>query len=301
MLYRRSVSLLIVITFVFSSISFIPRAKASTSLSLEPNTLHVPFLDLENATVIVSVDLNFYDIHDLKNFTLIFTFNGDVLSYDTAHAGDWGYSGSRSTHPEYGVLTMSGELTDGQEISGSGTFFTFAFNVRGVGSSPIVLNHISLEDTSGSSIPFTVLHDTVTVEAMPLETWVNGEYAELLDQYDSLNSNYARLQIDYHSLNSTHIHLLSNYTQLQGTYASLNSTFSLLQEEYHELEGNYTQLTEDYASVASSYTELESEHAAMKGEFNNIRNLLYVLTATTILFIATTVYYRRERSSLVWK
>jgi len=34
-------------------------------------------------------------------------------------------------------------------------------------------------------------------------------------------------------------------------------------------------------------------------ELNNIRNLLYVLT-TTILFIATTVYFRWKGSYNVW-
>jgi len=311
-----------------------------TSLSLEPSLIQVPCLKLDQGAVILSVNLTFRDISNMKKFTVILTFDGKVLEYYTSHAGDWGYSGSRSTNPRYGVVTMSGELTDGREISGSGTFFTFAFKVLSVGTSQILLQYIYLEDKFGSEIPYTISRSNVTVEVLPLDVWVDGKYAELKQEYEGLLENYTNLEAEYRTLNSTHhsllaeyyslnstFHiLLSNYTDLQGNYKVLSSDYKGLLEDLNSLNSSYNKLQADYESMNltyssyvathsytnleyetlkanyetlnSSYKTLQSNHNSLTDNYAVANSLNYILTITTAVFIATTVYFVKRKPKI---
>ena len=280
---------LILTVLVFSPICFTSSANASetntsTSLSLEPKVIEAPYLGLDNVSALVVVKLKIHNVHELKEFSFKFTYNTSILEPCPPHdsfgmidpsfyltAGGW--TGS----------SLMGQL--GETFSGSGTMFTYGFRVLNPGSTPLNLTDSKLTNSSGFTIPHTV--SGCTVEVLSFEDCVDGEYVELMEQYDSLNSSYSLLQTDYHSLNSTYYNLLLNYTRLQEDYDSLNASYSFLQT--------------DYASLTSTYTELEQEHQSIISELNTIRTLMYILTATTILFIATTVYYRRKRSPLVWR
>jgi hypothetical protein len=234
----------------------------STSLFLEPSSIEVPCIDLEFGEIIVSVNLTFNDISNLKKFNLILTFDGSMLEYYTDHAGDWGYSGSRSTNPQYGIVTMSGELTDGREMSGSGTFYTFAFKILSDGSSQIFLQYIYLEDKFGSSIPYVTSNDAVTIEIIPFGTWIDGEYDELLQAYNLLLD-------DFQTLNSTYETLLSDYDSLTS--------------DYGQLDLNYNSLNNDYLELQSDYDEEEEETSTKT-------NMMYLFIITTIILGGTTAY-----------
>ena len=52
----------------------------------------------------------------------------------------------------------------------------------------------------------------------------------------------------------------------------------------------YEELFSDYQSLNSTYNDLKSKPEATVSELNYIRNLTYIFAATTIIFIATTVY-----------
>jgi len=104
----------------------------------------------------------------------------------------------------------------------------------------------------------------------PLMTPITLLYQELLEKYNSLLANYTSLQ--------------SNYDDLLTEFSSLNST-------YNDLISDYDQLDSSYTALQNSYDELQSEQEAIKNELGTIRNLVYVLTAATIIFMATTAYF----------
>ncbi len=90
----------------------------------------------------------------------------------------------------------------------------------------------------------------------PLMTPITLLYYELLEKYNRLLANYTYLQ--------------SNYDDLLAEFGSLNSSYTALQ---------------------NSYGELQSEQEAITNELGTIRNLVYVFVATTIVLMATTVYF----------
>lgn len=274
----------------------------SASLSLEPTLIEVPFVELDHGEIVVSVYLTINNVYDLKKFTLILTFNGKMLEYYTDHAGDWGYSGSRSTNPESGMVTMSGELTDGREISGSGTFYTFAFKVIGVGSSQILLQYIYLEDKSGSAIPYVISNDNATIEILPFEIWTDGEYAELkqaydvlLDDFQTLNATYEALLSGYDSLNLTYGQLVSDYDSLNDEYEKLRTDYDNLKTEHSELKSDYDSLQSTYNSLSSEHDKLSEELVIKDDELSTNANLMYVFVITTIVLAATAAYFAKKK------
>lgn len=88
-------------------------------------------------------------------------------------------------------------------------------------------------------------------------------------QRPTLNVQYEELLAKYNILNTTYYELLFNYTELQSDYDSLQANYNLL---------NFT------------YNILKSQQEATIGELNNIRTLLYIFIATTIILIMATIY-----------
>jgi len=276
--------------FMFTSTLPLTVSGQSTSLSLEPPSIEVPFVDLELGEIVVSVNLTFNNISYLKKFDLLLTFDGSMLEYYTDHAGDWGYGGSRSTSPHYGSVSMSGELLDERIISGSGTFYTFTFRVLNVGSSQISLQYIYLEDKFGSVIPYIISNDNVTTEIIPLETWVDGEYEELVQTYDLLLD-------DFQTLNATHMVLLSDYSSLNSDYdlllddfQTLNATHMVLLSDYSSLDSAYEQLDSDYDSLNDDYSKLKTDYEKKEEDISTKTNLMYLFVITTIALGGTVAY-----------
>ena len=233
-----------------------------TSLSLSfysyspySKIIEVPYLELDDGSVLIFVELEIINVDDLKDYSFDFTYDTSILEIYNGgfvQMEDWfynkvgGFSGS----------SLGGRLAN--TFQGSGIPFVYGFRVLQPGVTQLNLTNTKLFDVNGSIIPHTV--SGITVEVLSLEEWVDGKYTELLEQYDSLNSS-----------------------------------LSLLQEDYNELEGDYNHLNQDYDSLDAFYNELELEHTAIIDEINNIRNLMYIFIATTLLFIATTVYFARVR------
>ena len=120
---------------------------------------------------------------------------------------------------------------------------------------------------------------------------LNSTYYELLDSYSKLQSNH-------NLLNSTYSELIQNYTLLQESFDSLMRSYSDLQEQHNSLNSTYSNLLTSYNnlltsynSLYASYNELISRQEDIINELNTNRNLMYVFIATTIILIATTVYF----------
>jgi len=83
--------------------------------------------------------------------------------------------------------------------------------------------------------------------------------------------------------------LLSDYNELQGNYDSLQAIYNNLQAAYDLLNFSYNDLN-------TTLNELKSEQEATINELNNIRNLMYIFIATTMILTAATVYsFKKQR------
>ncbi len=289
MRYGRSVSILIFITLVFSSISFVLSVNASenselTSLSIEPRITKVPFL--ENTSLVILINVSVCNVQNLAKWSYSVRFDTSILEFfddRTLHSGSggWGYS-----HDYPGKIRIYREVIE--PISGSATLSIHSFKVIGIGSTQIFIEDTYLEDASGSVISHTVSNN-VTVEVYAeLYNQLLAEYASLNSSYSTLLSDYAQLQEDYDSLNSS-------YNNLQVDYNSLSSRFDGLKSDYDSLRVRYDGLNSSYNSLNTAYTELKSKQEATMTELNNIRNLTYIFVTTTIVFIATTVYFAKRK------
>jgi len=125
------------------------------------------------------------------------------------------------------------------------------------GAEEIVPTILDISNETHAYLYFTYTHSSYTITIISSKT---------LHLYNELLDRHARLQIDLYNLNSTYNDLLNNYSILSGNY-------SQLQEDYHELNSSYQEHLLQYSK-----------------NLQNIRNLMYILAATTAIFIATTIY-----------
>lgn len=92
-------------------------------------------------------------------------------------------------------------------------------------------------------------------------------------EYEALKANYDDLRADLDSLMDEYSNKISEYDELQSDYDSLYSDYQFTKSNLEELRNRYDEL-------------ISYEKKAMVPE-----EFLYVSIATTILFIATTIYY----------
>lgn len=308
---------ILIIAFLLLCFSFSNVNAQSTSLQLIPAEIETTFFEIENTETVVAVNLTLNDIVDMKKFEVILTFDGTKLEYYTDHAGDWGYSGSRSTNPTSSSVTMSGELTDGREMSGSGTFYSFVFKILDTGSSEVRLNYLYLEDKTGSSISYSIENNNTTIEVLPLATWVNGVYQDLMtdhellidefqavnenyqsllayyssieDEYTELNDNYQNLISENYDLIQDYEDLLADFVVLNSSYFEILSNFNSLENDYALLETEKSQLIADHESLQSSYTSLSSQYDQVSEKLLSQNSKLNTITAIMIVFIVSTL------------
>ena len=115
---------------------------------------------------------------------------------------------------------------------------------------------------------------------------------ELLVNYSTLQADYNQLLTDYDALNLTHVSLVAEYSSMQTNYNVLNSS-------YESLMASYNSLTFNYDSLQESHTYIKTKYDTSIGELNIVRTLMYIFTITTVIFVATTVYFRKKAPYLV--
>jgi parallel beta-helix repeat protein len=115
---------------------------------------------------------------------------------------------------------------------------------------------------------FTYIQNNHTITIISSETLYL--YYELLDKY-------IRLETDLYDLNATYRELLNNYTDFLTNYSDSLINCSELQKSHQQLNNSYQEFLLDYSK-----------------KVNNIQNLMYILAATTAIFIITTIYLSRS-------
>jgi prefoldin subunit 5 len=123
-------------------------------------------------------------------------------------------------------------------------------------------------------------------------------FTALQMKYDSLNSTINNMQGQINSLNSTCKSLqesISNLTitfgsmnnSLQGQVNSLNDTCGKLTQSITNLQG---QLGSMNSTLQASINGLQGQYNSQRNQTNTIIDVLYVLTALTVVLLATTIY-----------
>lgn len=120
---------------------------------------------------------------------------------------------------------------------------------------------------------------------------LNASYSNLGAQLSSLNMLYDDLLSDYFVLqtalngtNMNYLALLNNYATLQATLSSLTVANTNLLNNYSRLWEGFNELNASYAEHLSGYTQ----------QTQNLRNMLYLFSAISAVFIVTTVYLSKS-------
>lgn len=126
------------------------------------------------------------------------------------------------------------------------------------------------------------------------------KYDEILADYNSLQTSYNVLENRCSDLQANYSALLMNYNQLLAYYNTLQSNFSSLQNNYTHLQADYGSLNLTYYNLSANYSSLQASYNELRakyefgGEMANTLNLMYVFVETTVIFIATAIYFARE-------
>ena len=283
---RISLSISIIITLVLTSMLLSTSQGASDKpiLSLEPKSIEVPYLGSEQA---ILVDLVVYNVANLKEFHISLSYDPRVLEY---------YGGKIDKSFYVTTGGWIGNELDGklyEAFSGSGKMFTYVFKVVQEGSTKITLS-AELIDESGSTISH--LDSECVVKVLPLDEWIDAEYAKLMSKYVNLTTSYEALNTSYISLENKYNELTVNYNKLNVTYYALNSSYDRLAKNYKELNTTYYTLKTNHDLLQSNYSNIETSYNALKKEYEFTTKIMYLLMATTIIFIATTIYFAKRRS-----
>lgn len=117
---------------------------------------------------------------------------------------------------------------------------------------------------------------------------LNATYHNLLADYNALNASYYSLQAQHNDLTNTYQELLGDYNTKLANYSSLSTSYESLCDSYDTLETNYDSLQSNNNALTTSYN-------ALAGELTSARYLGYAFIATTMILIATTVYFAARK------
>jgi hypothetical protein len=125
-----------------------------------------------------------------------------------------------------------------------------------------------------------------------------SEHDALLSNYNSLSANYNSLLADYNALTANYNSLLINYNNLYNLYSIFRANYTSLLGSFDSLSSNYNGLRTDYDSLESNYRGLKTSYDNSLGELALTRDVLYVFVASTIVFVATTLYFALRKLKL---
>ena len=118
----------------------------------------------------------------------------------------------------------------------------------------------------------------------------NKPYEDLQVAYDQLLADYNSLVSSHNTLQTNYNQLLADYDSLQTSYNNLQANCTTLQTNYNSLNSTYHSLLSGYSSQQTSLNELKSKYE-FAGQTANALDLMYVFIETTVIFIATTIYF----------
>jgi hypothetical protein len=123
---------------------------------------------------------------------------------------------------------------------------------------------------------------------------LNASYQQHLSDYSSLQQNHTTLQnnfnellTEFNTLNTSYQQHLLNYTALQTNYGDLQEVFNSLNTSNLSLNSSYQALNASYNNLNISFTDYQQ---TTQNELANIKNILYVFIAVTVVLAAALAY-----------
>ncbi len=158
------------------------------------------------------------------------------------------------------------------------------------------------------NLTFTIIEYAPSPEYVALNATyyeLLGNYTTLLSNYDLLLGSYTALIADHNEVLTNYNNLFTSYDSLAKHYGSLNSSYDGLTDDYDSLKANYNSLQTNYNSLKADLDSLESSNSNLAtsydtliGELSYTRNLSYLFAATTMVLIATTVYFAFRKTKV---
>jgi parallel beta-helix repeat protein len=133
-------------------------------------------------------------------------------------------------------------------------------------------------------VPFSLLTPSNATNAYVYFTYAQGDQGitivslKFTQFYDDLLLKFFKLQADLDSLNITYQNLLTNYN---ATMQTLFNNFNLLFLEFTQLQN----------TISALNSTLQNNSRDQSDSLQNMRNLAYILAATTVAFLMTSVYF----------
>jgi len=239
----KKISVLLLFTLLLASFSYSTVYAADGYVYLEPESITTPYLESEETSSSIVINLKVSDVVDLKEFHITFDYNESILEYVDGDIDSIFYHSSRG----WTGGDLNGILAD--TFTGSGTMFSYTFRAIGVGSTEVKLAMSEFIDVDGESIAYDSL---VNVTVLGLSEYVDGLNRELQDDYDSLLEDYNALEGDYTSLTE-------EYEQITEEKDELEDQLSTLTTDYETLESDVELLLESYELQENQISELESQ------------------------------------------
>ena len=265
-------------------------------ISAQPDTVVYvdPKLSIAEQGESFNVTIKIINVADLNSYQFYLAWHAPLLNVTQYLEGDFlSEGGVRKTLPinktynDQGVIKVwNTRLGGGGGVFGSGLLDIITFSVEGSGGSGLYLYNVRLLDSYNNDIQNVVVEDGYFFDTDSLY-----DVSPELKDYDELLANYTQLKTDYDEL-------LANYTQLQTNHDSMQSSYNSLQTTLSSLNSTYNSLRANYSSLQIDFDELESKYNDSTGELGTSRNLNYILVATTIIFVATTVLFATRKPKI---
>ncbi len=116
-------------------------------------------------------------------------------------------------------------------------------------------------------------------------------YSKTLNLYNQLLEEYDKLETDLLKLSDSYNQLRNDYTELQNSHQNLNDSYNQLQNDYNNFFNDYTELQNSHQNLNDSYNQLLGDYYQ---KVHNIQSLIYIIAATTAIFIVTVAYLSRS-------
>jgi parallel beta-helix repeat protein len=133
-------------------------------------------------------------------------------------------------------------------------------------------------------VPFSLLPPSNATNAYLYFTYAQGDQGitivslKFTQFYNDLLLKFFKLQADLDSLNITYQNLLTNYN---ATMQTLLNNFNLLFVEFTQLQN----------TISALNSTLQNNSRDQSNSLQNMRNLAYILAATTVAFLMIAVYF----------
>ena len=259
-------------------------------LSLEPSSIEIP--KLENGAIILGLKIN--NVFNLKSYSFELHYDRNVLEFIGGKMDD-------------SFLTLVGEYEGGifqgtlsKSFSGSARMFIYAFRIRDTGFKAVKTEVRIVSSELLTSTEYWINYHNYsgcTINILSREEWMDDEYSRLIIEYDMLLANYTEIKNEYDNYRTTHSHTNMEFNNIQSQRDQYIQAYENLALEYNLLNATYNQYKKTHFHSNDEYNNLMSKYESIRNQVSSLYNVVYVLMITTGVFLATTIYFAKKKTS----